>query len=151
MSDKPSHDRLLAPGVEPGDGQDFLRLLYAGSSTSDQITSLETERPWGTYRRVDVGHRYQVKRLSIAPGAQLSLQHHHHRSEYWIVVTGCAEVTIDGVMCLFNEGDSVFIPCGAVHRCANPGKIPVVMIEVQIGTYTGEDDIVRLEDVYGRV
>lgn len=125
--------------------------LLRGSATSDAVTTLETARPWGRYRRVDVGHRYQVKRITVEPGGTLSLQKHHHRAEHWVVVAGRAEVTIDGSVLLISEGESVFIPKGAVHRCANPGKIPVVFIEIQTGAYTGEDDIVRIEDVYGRV
>lgn len=125
--------------------------LLRGSATSDALTTLETARPWGRYRRVDVGHRYQVKRITVEPGGTLSLQKHHHRDEHWVVVAGSAEVTIDRTVSLISEGESVFIPKGAVHRCANRGKIPVVFIEIQTGTYTGEDDIVRIEDVYGRV
>lgn len=144
--------RPLLPDADiTAEGTTFLRALYAGSGTSDPVDTLEIERPWGSYRRVDVGHRYQVKRIVVAPGARLSLQRHYHRAEHWIVIAGCAEVTIDGATSIVREGASVFIRQGAVHRCANPGKIPVVMIEVQTGTYTGEDDIVRLADVYGRV
>ncbi len=135
----------------PDEGAEFLRSLYKGSQTSESVESLEVERPWGCYRRVDVGFRYQVKRIVVAPGGKLSLQRHYHRAEHWIVLSGIAEVTVDGATFILLEGNSIDIPQGAVHRCANPGKIPVIMIEVQIGTYTGEDDIVRLEDLYGRL
>ncbi len=137
--------------IETTGAEEMIDDLLRGSSTSDALTTLETARPWGRYRRVDVGHRYQVKRITVEPGGTLSLQKHHHRAEHWVVVAGRAEVTIDGVVSLISEGESVFIPKGAVHRCTNPGKIPVVFIEIQTGAYTGEDDIVRIEDVYGRV
>jgi mannose-1-phosphate guanylyltransferase/mannose-6-phosphate isomerase len=107
-------------------------------------------RPWGDYESKDEGERYQVKRITVKPGARLSLQKHFHRSEHWIVVKGTAEVTIDGEVRLVHENESTYIPSGAVHRLANPGRIPLELIEVQVGSYLGEDDIVRLEDAYGR-
>ncbi|MFN4279073.1 mannose-1-phosphate guanylyltransferase/mannose-6-phosphate isomerase [Thermosynechococcus sp.] len=107
-------------------------------------------RPWGHYDAIDGGHRFQVKRITVKPGASLSLQQHHHRAEHWIVVRGTAEVTCNGKTFLLTENESTYIPVGAVHRLANPGKIPLEMIEVQSGAYLGEDDIVRFEDCYGR-
>lgn len=107
-------------------------------------------RPWGRYDSIDTGHRFQVKRITVKPGASLSLQQHHHRAEHWIVVSGTAEVTCNGKTFLLTENESTYIPVGAVHRLANPGKIPLEMIEVQSGAYLGEDDIVRFEDRYGR-
>ncbi|HVF10589.1 MAG TPA: mannose-1-phosphate guanylyltransferase/mannose-6-phosphate isomerase, partial [Abditibacteriaceae bacterium] len=107
-------------------------------------------RPWGSYEGVDRGERFQVKRLVVNPGAVLSLQVHHHRSEHWVVVSGTAEITIDDTVQLVTENESVYVPLGASHRIYNPGRIPLHLIEVQSGSYLGEDDIVRLEDVYGR-
>lgn len=107
-------------------------------------------RPWGYYQTIDLGGRYQVKRISVQPGAALSLQKHHHRSEHWIVVQGAAEVTIDAATKLVHENESIYLPIGCVHRLTNPGKIDLELIEVQTGSYLGEDDIVRLEDRYNR-
>ena len=107
-------------------------------------------RPWGSYDSIDVGDRFQVKRISVKPGAALSLQKHHHRAEHWVIVSGTAEVTRNEEVFLLGENESTFLPLGAVHRLRNPGKVPLELIEVQSGSYLGEDDIVRLEDVYGR-
>ncbi|MDD2023680.1 mannose-1-phosphate guanylyltransferase/mannose-6-phosphate isomerase [Pseudomonas putida] len=107
-------------------------------------------RPWGAYDSIDNGPRYQVKRITVAPGQKLSVQMHHHRAEHWIVVTGTAKVTIGEKEILLTENQSTYIPIGVVHALENPGKIPLEMIEVQSGTYLGEDDIVRFEDRYGR-
>jgi mannose-1-phosphate guanylyltransferase/mannose-6-phosphate isomerase len=107
-------------------------------------------RPWGWYESLVVGGRFQVKRIHVHPGAALSLQSHHHRSEHWIVVEGTAKVTVDDEVKLVTENQSVYIPLGAVHRMENPGKVPMVLIEVQTGSYLGEDDIIRYEDVYAR-
>jgi mannose-1-phosphate guanylyltransferase len=107
-------------------------------------------RPWGAYDGITEGDRWQVKRISVNPGASLSLQMHHHRAEHWIVVQGTAVVEKDGVEELVGENQSTYIPLGCKHRLSNRGKIPVEMIEVQSGPYLGEDDIVRFEDVYGR-
>lgn len=111
----------------------------------------EVYRPWGKYDSVDTGHRYQVKRITVSPQQKLSLQMHHHRAEHWIVVSGTAKVTINDESRLVTENQSVYIPVGATHALENPGKIPLELIEVQSGAYLGEDDIVRFEDVYGRV
>jgi mannose-1-phosphate guanylyltransferase/mannose-6-phosphate isomerase len=107
-------------------------------------------RPWGWYDSIDAGPRFQVKRIVVNPGARLSLQMHHHRAEHWIVVKGTAEVTNGDKVFLLGENESTFIPLGHVHRLANPGKLPLEIIEVQSGSYLGEDDIVRFEDTYGR-
>jgi mannose-1-phosphate guanylyltransferase len=107
-------------------------------------------RPWGGYSSLVMGERFQVKRLFVKPGKQLSLQKHHHRSEHWIVVTGTAEVTVGDKVQMLGENQSVYIPQGEVHRLANPGKILLELIEVQTGSYFGEDDIIRLEDEFGR-
>ena len=107
-------------------------------------------RPWGYYQSVDAGVRYQVKRLVVKPGAKLSLQKHFHRAEHWVVVRGTAEVTIGGDVRTVHENESVYVPIGSAHRLANPGKIVLELIEVQVGSYLGEDDIVRLDDVYAR-
>ena len=107
-------------------------------------------RPWGWYESLVIGDRFQVKRIVVHPGAALSLQSHHHRSEHWIVVEGTAKVTINDEVRLLTENQSVYIPLGAVHRMENPGKVNMVLIEVQTGSYLGEDDIIRYEDVYAR-
>jgi len=107
-------------------------------------------RPWGAYEGIDVGDRFQVKRITVNPGASLSLQKHHHRAEHWVVVRGTARVTCGENSFLLGENQSTYIPLGDVHRLENPGQIPLEIIEVQSGSYLGEDDIVRLEDVYGR-
>ena len=110
----------------------------------------EVYRPWGKYDSVDSGERFQVKRITVKPGAKLSVQMHHHRAEHWIIVSGTAKVTIDEKTVLLSENQSTYIPIGAVHALENPGKLPLEMIEVQSGSYLGEDDIVRFEDRYGR-
>lgn len=107
-------------------------------------------RPWGWYDCVDIGKRFQVKRIVVKPGASLSLQMHHHRAEHWIVVSGTAQVTRGDTKYLVSENESTFIPLGTRHRLENPGSVPLEIIEVQSGSYLGEDDIVRFEDVYGR-
>jgi mannose-1-phosphate guanylyltransferase/mannose-6-phosphate isomerase len=111
---------------------------------------LRTHRPWGWYQTMDLGERFRVKRIVVKPGAKLSLQRHHHRSEHWVVVRGTAEVTLDGTVRILHENESTYLPIGSVHRLANPGKIPVEIIEVQTGTYLEEDDIERIEDEFGR-
>ena len=107
-------------------------------------------RPWGWFESLVTGNRFQVKRIVVHPGAALSLQSHHHRAEHWIVVEGTARVTIDADIRLVTENQSVYIPLGAVHRLENPGKVPMILIEVQTGTYLGEDDIIRYDDIYAR-
>ena len=121
---------------------------------SEKVLQAETfpkdHRPWGWFETLAIRGRFQVKRIFVKPGAALSLQSHHHRSEHWVVVEGTAKVTVDDTMRLVTEGESVYIPLGSVHRMENPGTIPMVLIEVQTGSYLGEDDIVRYEDVYSR-
>ncbi|MBS6141186.1 MAG: cupin domain-containing protein [Bilophila sp.] len=107
-------------------------------------------RPWGSYETLARGERFQVKRIIVKPGGQLSLQKHHHRAEHWVVVEGTAEITVGDKVLLYHEDQSTYIPLGTVHRLKNPGMIPLVIIEIQSGSYLGEDDIVRLEDSYGR-
>ncbi|MGH8619695.1 MAG: mannose-1-phosphate guanylyltransferase/mannose-6-phosphate isomerase [Burkholderiales bacterium] len=114
------------------------------------IVHRKVYRPWGSYDGVDAGHRFQVKRIVVNPGASLSLQMHHHRAEHWIVVTGTARVTRGEEVFLLSENESTYIPIGTRHRLENPGKVPLELIEVQSGSYLGEDDIVRFEDTYGR-
>jgi mannose-1-phosphate guanylyltransferase len=108
-------------------------------------------RPWGSYDSVDSGGRFQVKRIKVKPGAKLSLQMHHHRAEHWVVVSGTALVRLGNETKLVTENESVYIPVGMTHALENPGKVPLHLIEVQSGSYLGEDDIVRFEDLYGRV
>ncbi|PKG81326.1 mannose-1-phosphate guanylyltransferase/mannose-6-phosphate isomerase [Colwellia sp. 75C3] len=117
---------------------------------SEAVIHREVYRPWGKYDSVDSGERFQVKRITVKPGAKLSVQMHHHRAEHWIIVSGTAKVTIDDSTVLLSENQSAYIPIGAVHALENPGKLPLEMIEVQSGSYLGEDDIVRFEDKYGR-
>ncbi|MGB8621184.1 MAG: mannose-1-phosphate guanylyltransferase/mannose-6-phosphate isomerase, partial [Paracoccaceae bacterium] len=107
-------------------------------------------RPWGWFESLVTGDRFQVKRIVVHPGAALSLQSHHHRAEHWIVVEGTAKVTVGDEVSLVSENQSIYVPLGAVHRMENPGKLPMVLIEVQTGSYLGEDDIIRHEDVYAR-
>jgi mannose-1-phosphate guanylyltransferase/mannose-6-phosphate isomerase len=116
----------------------------------EQVLHRKVHRPWGWYDGIDQGPRHQVKRIMVKPGASLSLQMHHHRAEHWIVVTGTAEVTVGDKVLLLAENQSTYIPLGAKHRLRNPGKVPLEIIEVQSGSYLGEDDIVRFEDTYGR-
>ncbi len=110
----------------------------------------KVHRPWGWYDSIDEGGRFKVKRIQVKPGASLSLQKHHHRAEHWVVVSGTAEITCGDKKLLLTENQSTYIPLGEVHRLANPGTIPLEIIEVQSGSYLGEDDIVRFEDTYGR-
>jgi mannose-1-phosphate guanylyltransferase/mannose-6-phosphate isomerase len=124
------------------------RLKKAGRA--EPVTHRQVRRPWGSYQGIYQGQRCQVKVLTIDPGAQLSLQRHHHRAEHWVVVNGTALVTRDDQQILVYENQSVYIPVGTVHRLENPGKVPLNIIEVQSGSYLGEDDIVRFEDHYGR-
>lgn len=117
---------------------------------SEALLHREVARPWGSYDSIDMGERFQVKRIKVKPGAKLSLQMHHHRAEHWIVVSGTALVTIGDEERLLSENESTYIPIGTTHRLENPGVLPLEMIEVQSGSYLGEDDIVRFEDTYGR-
>lgn len=118
---------------------------------TEHQTHRQVYRPWGHYDSIDSGQRYQVKRITVQPGAKLSVQLHHHRAEHWVVVSGTARVTLQEKEHLLSENQSIYVPVGAVHALENPGKIPLELIEVQVGSYLGEDDIVRLDDRYGRV
>ena len=123
----------------------------AQKKREEQTLHRKVHRPWGWYDSIDEGGRFKVKRIQVKPKASLSLQKHHHRAEHWIVVTGTAEITNGEKVLTLTENQSTYIPLGAVHRLANPGTIPLEIIEVQSGSYLGEDDIVRIEDTYGRV
>ena len=132
--------------------QDVKKIVAQLSSAQrgEQNLHRKVHRPWGWYDSIDHGPRHQVKRILVKPGASLSLQMHHHRAEHWIVVSGTAEVTNGDKVILLTENQSTYIPLGQTHRLANPGKVPLEIIEVQSGSYLGEDDIVRFEDTYGR-
>jgi len=127
-------------------------VVQALESEQDEKTLLhrKVKRPWGWYDRIDQGERFQVKRIAVNPGASLSLQKHHHRAEHWIVVKGRAEVTCGEDTYFLSENQSTYIPVGEIHRLHNPEQTVLEMIEVQSGSYLGEDDIVRLDDSYGR-
>jgi mannose-1-phosphate guanylyltransferase/mannose-6-phosphate isomerase len=124
------------------------KIIAQGRSEAD--THVKVYRPWGSYESLAFGDRFQVKRIVVNPGKVLSLQFHHHRAEHWVVVRGTAKITVNGEVRLLGEDQSTYIPLGAHHRMENPGRIPLEIIEVQTGAYLGEDDIVRLEDRYGR-
>jgi mannose-1-phosphate guanylyltransferase / mannose-6-phosphate isomerase len=121
-----------------------------GAGRAEAVEHIRNHRPWGWYQTMDLGERHRVKRIVVKPGAKLSLQKHHHRAEHWVVVRGTAEVTCDGKVTILHENESVYLPIGSIHRLANPGRIPVEIIEVQTGTYLEEDDIIRIEDEFGR-
>ena len=140
---------LVAPRERVNEVKQIVAQLKANQRTEHQIHR-EVYRPWGKYDSVDAGGRYQVKRITVLPGAKLSVQMHHHRAEHWIVVSGTARVTLDGQQHLLTENQSIYLPLGSVHALENPGKIALELIEVQVGSYLGEDDIVRFEDRYGR-
>jgi len=123
----------------------------ANCGREEHLFHREVHRPWGSYDSIDHGQRYQVKRITVKPGASLSLQMHHHRAEHWVVVSGTAVVQVGEKESLLTENQSVYIPIGETHRLTNPGKVTLELIEVQSGSYLGEDDIVRLEDTFGRV
>ncbi|MBN8737692.1 MAG: mannose-1-phosphate guanylyltransferase/mannose-6-phosphate isomerase [Xanthomonadales bacterium] len=140
---------LVAPRVRV---QEVKRLVdrIKSDGRQEHLFHRKVYRPWGSYDSIDMGDRFQVKRITVKPGAALSLQKHHHRAEHWVIVSGTAEVTRNEEVFMVAENESTFLPLGAVHRLRNPGKVPLELIEVQSGSYLGEDDIVRLEDVYGR-
>ena len=121
-----------------------------GAKRPEATDHRQVHRPWGYYDSIDAGERFQVKRIVVQPGGMLSLQKHHHRSEHWVVVRGTAEVTLGEEVKSVHENESIYIPIGTVHRLANRGKIPLELIEVQTGSYLGEDDIIRIEDIYQR-
>ena len=140
---------LVAPKDRVQDVKDLVAKMRK-SGRSESALHREVFRPWGSYDSIDNGDRFQVKRLSVKPGGVLSLQMHHHRAEHWIVVQGTAKITRNDETYLLSENESTYIPIGATHRIENPGKVPLHLIEVQSGSYLGEDDIVRFEDNYGR-
>ncbi|GGW58710.1 mannose-1-phosphate guanylyltransferase/mannose-6-phosphate isomerase [Alishewanella tabrizica] len=140
---------LVAARDKVQDVKAIVQQLKAAGRTEHKIHR-EVYRPWGKYDSIDNGQRYQVKRITVKPGEKLSIQMHHHRAEHWIVVSGTANVTVDGKDTLLSENQSIYIPLGAIHALENPGKIPLELIEVQSGSYLGEDDIVRFSDRYGR-
>jgi mannose-1-phosphate guanylyltransferase / mannose-6-phosphate isomerase len=140
---------LVAPKSRVQEVKDLVGMIKK-SGRSESALHREVFRPWGSYDSIDNGERFQVKRLSVKPGGVLSLQMHHHRAEHWIVVQGTARITRNDETFLLSENESTYIPIGATHRIENPGKVPLHIIEVQSGSYLGEDDIVRYEDNYGR-
>ena len=137
-----SRDRLQ-------DVKKVVQRLKAGKRT-EALARPRVYRPWGWYETISLSDRFQVKRIMVKPGEKLSLQMHHHRAEHWVVVNGTARVTNGEKVFLLGEDESTYIPLGHTHRLENPGKVPLELIEVQSGSYLGEDDIVRFEDVYGR-
>jgi len=140
---------LVADAARSQDVKKIVSKL-AADGRGEGLLHRKVHRPWGWYDSIDAGPRFQVKRIMVRPGASLSLQMHHHRAEHWIVVTGTAEVTCGEKKILLTENQSTYIPLGEVHRLSNPGKVDLEIIEVQSGSYLGEDDIVRYEDTYGR-
>jgi mannose-1-phosphate guanylyltransferase/mannose-6-phosphate isomerase len=140
---------LVAPLDRTQEVKDLVGKL-AAQGRAEATEPARVHRPWGWYQTVDQGERFRVKRIQVTPGKQLSLQKHHHRAEHWVVVRGTAEVTRDNELLMVRENESVYLPLGCVHRLANPGKIPVEIIEVQTGAYLEEDDIVRIQDDFGR-
>ena len=146
-----SKDALLV--AHKNNSQDVKKVVkqLKQENRSEYSTHREVHRPWGKYYSIDNGERYQVKRITVKPGAKLSVQMHHHRAEHWIVVSGTAKVTNGDSTFILSENESTYIPIGVVHALENPGKLPLELIEVQSGAYLGEDDIVRFEDNYGRV
>jgi mannose-1-phosphate guanylyltransferase/mannose-6-phosphate isomerase len=143
-------DAVLVARRDDGDG--LRRLVHKLKEVAPAVIEehLKVHRPWGSYQSVDMGERFQVKRIVVKPGGRLSLQTHHHRAEHWIVVRGTACVTIGNETRIVHENESTYIPIGSRHRLENPGKIDLELIEVQTGSYLGEDDIVRIEDDYHR-
>jgi mannose-1-phosphate guanylyltransferase / mannose-6-phosphate isomerase len=146
-----TQDAVLVLNRAHGDKVKQLVDRLKAENRREALEHKRSYRPWGYYQSVDNGPRYQVKRIVVKPGARLSLQKHFHRAEHWIVVRGTAEVTRNAEVIQVHENESIYLPIGAVHRLSNPGKIDLELIEVQTGSYLGEDDIVRIEDVYNRV
>jgi len=141
---------LVTPKAKADKVKEMVALITAHGE-SEAGAHREIQRPWGKYLSVDLGARYQVKRITVKPGGVLSLQKHYHRAEHWVVVRGTAEVTRNDEIVIVHETESIYLPIGCVHRMANPGKIPLELIEVQVGSYLGEDDIIRIQDIYKRV
>ncbi len=140
---------LVASKAQSGRVKELVGRLRA-KAHPEADTHRRMYRPWGWYQRIDIGERFQVKRIMVTPGGRLSLQKHFHRAEHWVVVKGTAEVTLNERVALVHENEAIYLPIGSMHRLTNPGKIPLELIEVQVGSYTGEDDIIRVEDIYGR-
>jgi mannose-1-phosphate guanylyltransferase / mannose-6-phosphate isomerase len=138
---------LVADSAHSADVGKFVARLR---NRPERLHHTKVYRPWGFYQTVDIGERFQVKRIMVKPGAKLSLQMHHHRAEHWVVVSGTALTTCNGDVRLLHENEAIYIPAGATHRLENPSKVAVHLIEVQSGAYLGEDDIVRFDDTYGR-
>jgi mannose-1-phosphate guanylyltransferase/mannose-6-phosphate isomerase len=145
-----TRDAVLVTSRDRSDSVKDLVVQLKAKHRPEADDHLLMYRPWGSYQRIDAGARFQVKRITVKPGHRLSLQKHFHRAEHWVVVRGTAEVTVGNEVILRHENEAAYLPIGCVHRLANPGKIDLELIEVQVGSYTGEDDIVRFEDVYGR-
>jgi len=141
---------LVAHKEKAQDVKKVVETLKARGRTEADLHR-EVFRPWGAYDSIDNRERYQVKRITVKPGARLSLQMHHHRAEHWVVVKGTAQITIGDEVKLVSENQSVYIPVGVKHCLENPGKVAIELIEIQSGSYLGEDDIVRFDDKYGRV
>jgi len=146
-----TRDAVLVTSKAESQGVKDVVAKFEAAGREEVINHQRVHRPWGWYERLALGDRFQVKCIMVNPGATLSLQSHFHRSEHWVVVKGAIEVTKDGEVIVLAENQSTFVPVGSHHRMRNPGKIPAFLIEVQSGGYLGEDDIVRYEDVYGRV
>jgi mannose-1-phosphate guanylyltransferase / mannose-6-phosphate isomerase len=146
-----TEDAVLA--MHKGRAQEVKRVVdrLRADGRHEAVAHNRSYRPWGFYECLILGERFQVKRIVVLPGQKLSLQKHFHRAEHWGVVSGSALVTRDAEEVLVRENESIYLPLGSVHRLENPGRIPLTLIEVQSGSYLGEDDIVRLEDTYGRV
>nr|WP_281399898.1 mannose-1-phosphate guanylyltransferase/mannose-6-phosphate isomerase [Microvirga zambiensis] len=140
---------LVAPKGRDQDVKKLVDQLKARGHDS-AVQTQRVHRPWGFYQSLHTGERFQVKRITVAPGEKLSLQMHYHRAEHWVVVNGTAMVTRDNEQILLRENESIYLPLGCVHRLENPGRVPLNLIEVQSGAYLGEDDIVRIEDIYAR-
>jgi len=141
---------LVAAKAETGRVRELVAVLKAAGDPV-VVHHREEHRPWGSYKVLETNGPYKIKRVTVRPERRLSLQLHHHRSEHWIVVSGTAEVELDGEVRLLAKGESTFVKTGQRHRLGNPGRIPLEVIEVQIGEYLEEDDIVRFEDEFGRV
>jgi mannose-1-phosphate guanylyltransferase/mannose-6-phosphate isomerase len=143
-------DALLVAHADHAEAVKEVVARLEALDASQAVQHRQVARPWGWYDSVDVGRNHQVKRITVRPGASLSLQMHHHRAEHWVVVSGTAEVVNGDKRMLLTENQSTYIPQGQIHRLTNPGTVPLELIEVQTGSYLGEDDIVRIEDTYGR-
>jgi mannose-1-phosphate guanylyltransferase/mannose-6-phosphate isomerase len=145
-----TRDAVLVTPKAKADKVKEMVALITSKGESEAGAHREVQRPWGRYLSIDLGVRHQVKRITVKPGGVLSLQKHFHRAEHWVVVRGTAEVTRNDETIVVHENESIYLPIGCVHRMANPGKIPLEIIEVQVGSYLGEDDIIRIEDIYRR-